>query len=220
MPKIERFTFIERTFSGLSLAVVVRDKTTKDQKAVGRVDVALNGRSAVKNLSGNFVFLGLEDGHYEVRVAAHFYLPKNFDVTIPSETSPPGGEIPVADPELRFRDLKGALLTEVTLIPDVTYPFSSGATLIRGQVIDADDDPIANALISVVGDSVPGNALNFGSNSDGQFVLLCNRLTRDRIREINGFAFDGSRDLVIASGGSEEALSIEDGTAKFVTIVV
>jgi len=130
MIDMSKYTLIRRTLSGLSLAVHLQDNSARLPAPAGRIEVILKkfNRKAIKNLSGYHVYLALEDGDYEVQIDSDYYLPKTFTVTLPdSGTS--------SDDEITFTDLGEAALAEVTLIPDVSYPFPSGATLVRGQVL-------------------------------------------------------------------------------------
>lgn len=221
MIDMSKYTLIRRTLSGLSLAVHLQDKSARLPAPAGRIEVILKkfNRKAVKNPSGYHVYLALEDGDYEVQIDSDFYLPKSFTVAIPD----PGTS---SDDEITFVDLGEAALAEVALVPDVSYPFSSGATLVRGQVVESSGDPVPQALINILDDLGTPSALpvSFHANAKGQFVLFGNKLTKLLIKEINGKPYEGSRNLRIRaehpqSGTTAEGtVLVEDFKTVYLTI--
>lgn len=216
-----KYMIIRTTLSGLSLAVQLQDKSARVPAPAGRIDVILKkfNRKAIKNPSGYHVFLGLEDGDYEVQIDSDYYLPKTFTVAIPD----PGTS---SDDEITFVDLGEAALAEVALIPGVSYPFPSGATLVRGEVVESGGDPVPGALINILDDLGTPSALpvSFHTNAKGQFVLFCNKLTKPLIKEMNGKPYEGSRNLRIRaehpqSGTTAEGtVLVEDFKTVFTTI--
>lgn len=216
-----KYTLIRRVLSGLSIAIQLQDKSARLPAPSGLIEVILKGpnRKAIKNPSGYFVFLGLEDGDYEVQIDSAHYLSKDFAISLPDPGPPP-------DDEVNFVDLGEAVLAEVTLIPDVSYPFPSGATLLRGQVLESSGAPVPAALLTVLDDLGTPSALpvSFRANARGQFVLFCNKLTKPLIKEINGKAYEGSRNLRIRaqhpqSGNIIEGVKvIEDFNTVYITL--
>jgi hypothetical protein len=110
--KIDKI-FLERHSTKLSLAVSLLDDYSKG-KPIGRVDVSLKGRKekTVKNLSSYYLFLDLPDDTYTIRVRSDYYFDEELDIGIAGFKEP----------------------TAINLKPKPSYPFSAGATLIRGAV--------------------------------------------------------------------------------------
>jgi len=201
-----KYTLIKRHFPPLSLAIQLKDNIAKIPNAVGKFNVFLKKikRKAIRNCSGYYLYLGIEDGEYNVKIESDFYLTKEFDVILPDNGLAPQDEVVSEDGEIKIINLApitespdspevgGPLLAEVYLMPDVNYPFPARATLFRGEVLDlSSGEPISNALIIIepqvrnsppielqVQDSPPIE-LQFHTNQDGQFVLYCNQLKKD-----------------------------------------
>nr|CBH39148.1 conserved hypothetical protein [uncultured archaeon] len=110
--KIDKI-FLERHSTKLSLAVSLLDDYSKG-KPIGRVEVSLKGRKEkpVKNLSSYYLFLKLPDDSYTVQVRSDFYFDEELDIDLAGFKEP----------------------TAINLKPKPSYPFSAGATLIRGAV--------------------------------------------------------------------------------------
>lgn len=182
----------------LSLAIQLKDKLVVNFNPVGKVEVSLKN-SAHKNnrtLSGAFAYLALHDGVYRVQIESDFYLRKEFEVTLPTHTAPPGGELPLDD-DVTLIDLKNALAAEVKLNPEVNYPFPSGATVVQSFVLDAQGKPLPGAVIEIFdrGLAPPEKKAAFPTNPQGRFALYFNRVSRDRLIEINGKSYNGSKKL-------------------------
>lgn len=110
--KIDKI-FLERHSTKLSLAVSLLDDYSKG-KPIGRVKVSLEGRKEkmVKNLSSYYLFFDLPDDTYTVQVRSDFYFDEELDIYLAGFKEP----------------------TAINLKPKPSYPFSQGATLIRGAV--------------------------------------------------------------------------------------
>jgi hypothetical protein len=159
----------------LSIALYLRDGYSKSL-AKGNIQVSLkaSGKKAVQNPSGHYTFIGLPDGEYVVQVKSENYLDEEIGFNVNNERSV-DGEI-------------------FDLIPAPSYPFfSSGETLVRGRVLDA-DDPVANADIysSVFTSNLQrridpiienGFTYHMASKTDsrGEFVFFFGPLVHDMI---------------------------------------
>lgn len=110
--KIDKI-FLERHSTKLSLAVSLLDDYYKG-KPIGRVDVSLKSRKEkpIKNLSSYYLFLDLPDDTYTVQVRSDYYFDEDLDIDLAGFKEP----------------------TAINLKPKPSYPFSQGATLIRGAV--------------------------------------------------------------------------------------
>lgn len=122
------FIELERHLTTLSLAVRLVDDYAPGGEPLEKVTVSVtgNGRSAIRNLSGYYLFNDLPVSTYEVLVESDFYLPEAVTVT----TGNPNN-----------------LVTEVFLKPNSAYPFLSMATLIRGLVAGVGNEPQAGARV-------------------------------------------------------------------------
>lgn len=222
MLNLARYTIIKKQLRPLSLAVWLKDESALAGLATGKVEVSLRNleHMPVRNLSGYFNFLALPNGKYTVSIASDYYLTKEFEVTLPSLSSPPGGPLPSPDPEVALFDLNGAVLAEVALIPNVTYPFPAGATLVRLEVTDNAGVAVPGAMLRVR-DPAGGNQVESLTNANGQGVLFCNRVTVDEILEINGKQFGGGRQWRVRAShpdfgnSSEVDMTVPDGETIF-----
>jgi hypothetical protein len=117
------------------------------------------------NPSGNFLFLNIPDGIYTLRVEAEHYLDQELVLSLPA--SPP--EHP---------------LVTIFLQPRPSYPFPTGATLIRGLVRDAVDNPVAEARVEIVGRNIVNHSLQ-----NGEFVLYFAALREQDVIRVNRQTF-------------------------------
>lgn len=130
----------------LTFAVWLIDGFTQQMPA-GSVQVRLagGGMSAPKNLSGYFLFNDLAAGTYTVHAESDLYLP--VEETVDTST---------LDPKNPVR--------QIILKPAPNYPFSAGATLVRGIVTNG--VPVAGADVSVT-----GKPISTSTDGRGEFVL-------------------------------------------------
>jgi hypothetical protein len=105
-------------------------------------------RTPILNLSGEFCFLDVPAGTYSLIVEAAHYFTQSLQVTIPMPNP--------ASP-----------LQTVVLEPRPSYPFTSGATMIRGIVRETPNIPVASAAVQV-----PGTGPVAQTNNRGEFVLV------------------------------------------------
>ena len=150
------------------MAVSLVDNFT-GEKPVGAVSVTLKGESytAVKNLSGFYVFLNIPIKAYVVQVRSDYYFDNDFPATL---TPPNPGDL--------FSDKLAKLKQVIPLDPRPAYPFPSGATLIRGIVNDQTGNPVPNAGVTVV-----ERGLTASTTSRGEYVFYLKGLTGDDVND-------------------------------------
>ncbi|MCK5057100.1 MAG: hypothetical protein KAT34_10620, partial [Candidatus Aminicenantes bacterium] len=122
----------QRITGKLSMAVFLVDDYTGNQP-IGGVKVFLEGQDlkSVKNPSGYYLFLDLPGTKYRIRVISDHY----FAETIP----------------VKLSDLvTGQPVVDIRLKPKPSYPFPSGATLIRGMVRDINNSPVSRARVEIL----------------------------------------------------------------------
>jgi hypothetical protein len=146
----------------LSLAVRLTDEYT-GKTPIGSAAVYLEGLEVkpVKNLSGYYLFLDLPAGEYRVLVETAYYFAQDITVSLP---------LPDPDP-----------VVEIILKPGPSYPFSPGATLIRGMVEDSQGNQSAGAVVS---STVPD--FDTLTAARGEFVCCYTGLSDEDIVIING----------------------------------
>jgi hypothetical protein len=205
MVDLTNFTIIERAFSGLSLAIRLFDRCAADLTPFGGIDLSLknSGRKVVRNPSGNFAYLNLEEGDYTVSIKSDYYLEKEISVPIPLRFLPSENQI---DKDVEIKTLNSAVLASVNLLPDVNYPFPAGATLLRGEVIKKENgiiQPVSGAIVRITDKSTTDSEsrntpsedteLDSATNRNGQFVLYMNKFEKKKIVEINGEKLRGRK---------------------------
>lgn len=133
----------------LSFAVKLTDDFTK-KETIGSIRVKIKevDKKVIKNPSGYYLFTDLKAGNYTVNIDSDFYFPQEAFVDIES-----------------FPDKKNPII-EIVLIPRPAYPFSPNATLIRGVVRDAGNEPIKVAQLKVI-----GRDMETISDENGSFVF-------------------------------------------------
>ena len=180
MPRIDgREAVLDTTVvTHVSLAAVLVDSYT-NARAIGQVRVLLNELSQEGRLnpSGYFLFLNIPDGIYTLHVESEHYLDEEIVLSLPA--SPPEH-----------------LLVTILLQPRPSYPFPPGATLIRGLVRDAVDNPVANARVEIVGRNIASYSVR-----NGEFVLPFGALREQDVLRVNRKTF------VKGNGGRNELTS-------------
>ena len=93
--------------TNLSFAVWLIDDHTKGNP-IGKINVQIKGinKKAVRNLSGYYLFVDLDQGEYSVSIDSDYYFPKEIKIDT-----------------LSFPDEKNPVL-EIILKPKPDYPFS------------------------------------------------------------------------------------------------
>jgi hypothetical protein len=173
-------TFLpELSETQLGFALLLRDRLTFENTLAGTVTVTTVGLAGTrKSTSGTFVFFNPPKGKLDFAVrsdpATPYYIPVDLTLTIPppSPTLPAFPDISLADRNLMLWDpgQPAAWRTQflqACLSPTVAYPFDSGATLVRGTVLQG-GQPLAGVTVF----DTAGTALPYATAADGQFVLL------------------------------------------------
>lgn len=187
---------VEEPTINLSLCILPQDHFFPQRYPLGNINIFLENEqlNGIRNYSGYYAFINLEDGEYTVRIESEYYHTKEFTVILPSLGSPPEGTIPSDDEDLALQDYNDVLVVTATVRPKPTYPFPSGSSLIRGIVFDGENNPLPDAIVSVV-----GNEIRNTTTEAGEFVLYFTQLTRDDV-VINSEGIT----LVNGGGGTEE----------------
>ncbi len=180
----------EKFITAALFAVYLQDDFTKKGSLIDQTKVFLleNGRVARENPSGLHVFLNLAGAAFTARVENKCYFPQEVAINVPT-----------LDPRLP--------LVSVTMKPNYLYPFPVGSTLVRGQVIDSTNGPVAGATVSAVGK--PGNNL---TDAKGRFVLYFDPLAEEEITRKNG------RRLLTLGGSTTIRLTVTHPTFKNKTL--
>jgi hypothetical protein len=216
---------VEENSVQVSLAILPRDHFAPEDYPIGRIQIYLKGqqRPTVKNISGFYTFLNLANRTYTAGVKSQYYFPKEFEVTIPSFSSPPGGDILSDDEDNQLRDYHGVLVANISLKPNPAYPFPGSSSLVRGIVKDAVGNPVADAIVRVVGEPI-----HTRTTEKGEYVLYFTRLTIDDIVKINGQKFikaNGTQTIEIEAShpvlgiSPSFSLQVEEGTTTTVNIL-
>jgi hypothetical protein len=222
-PNLQSY-LVESDIAYLSLCIWPRDHFVPETYPLGAIGISLNHekKSAVRNISGYYIFLNLEADTYTVNVETDYYLTKEFDVIIPSYSSPPGGLIPSDDEDVQLMDYRGALVATVNLRPNPTYPFPGRSNLIRGIVYDAARTPVPDAVVSVLGKPIQNK-----TTKKGEFVLYFTELTVADIQKINGKKFikgNGTPEIWMQADhpvlgvSPQYSLQLEEGTTASISI--
>ena len=116
----------------LTFAVQPKDAFSPKKKTMGKCKVKIVGvdKEPIENRSGFHCFTNLPDGGYEVETSNRYYLDKKIDV----ETDDLDPKAPAVD---------------VSLEPNLIYPFPKGTTLLRGRVLDEDGLDIPAAKVKI-----------------------------------------------------------------------
>ena len=155
----EYIAFLDRKIATrLSLAVALIDEYTGKQP-IGSVKVFIKDHNLkpIKNHSGYYLFLNLPDNEYKVRVKCEYYFNEETDKI----------KLPLPKPQDPVK---------ITLKPKPTYPFTSGATLIRGLVQDSNGNSVSGAKVEVTRKEVSNK-----TTIKGEFVLYFKALSEDDI---------------------------------------
>jgi hypothetical protein len=159
-----------------SLVLLLFDGITGNGELAGNVVVQIGDVKALyHNPPATFVFGNLPDGNYVVNVQSQadepYYLPVNIPIALPSPRPadtlweqppvwPAYPDIVLADPNKALQDplQTPAYLGQralATLLPTTAYPFSGGATLVRGSVT-VSGRALSGALVTTALGAQPG----------------------------------------------------------------
>jgi len=149
------------------MAVYLQDRYSK-RAPIGWSDVYIHGsnKKSVLNPSSYRLFMNLPPGDYYIRAKAANYFDQDFGpVSIDAKTK--------LDPVV------------IPLLPNPSYPFPNGETLIRGILRDANQSAIAGAKLSWAAGRVESK-----TNEIGEFVIFFPDLTEeDVVRDTSGRRF-------------------------------
>jgi hypothetical protein len=170
----------------LSLGLSLVDGVTRTMQLLGKVLVRLSERPKVKPLykssEATYLFFDLPPGNYIVEVRSDddtpYYQPVDIPIAIPRADllwpAFPDKDLadqnkPLDDPEqpLAYRQQRATL----TLQPTTAYPFSQGATLVRGTV-QFNGKPLAAATVQRV-----EHDQTYRTEENGEFVLFFPKIT-------------------------------------------
>lgn len=156
----------QRLVTTLSIALGLVDDFT-GREPQGRIVLSLNGRTtdAVRNRSGYYLFLNLPSANpdgsvagYDLGVNSEFYSPSLLEDLRPAD-------LPLLAP-----------VVSMTMVPNPSYPFPPGATLLRGTVQDLSGNPIPEATVEIRNSTVQG-----ATTAKGEFALYFKRVTADDV---------------------------------------
>ena len=186
---------IESQTNYLSLAISIVDSYTKEQP-VGTLTFYLNNENLqpIKNNSGYYLFLNLHEDNYTLWVHSEFYFDTSFDVQL-SSLNP-------LNP-----------LIEIELKPTPSYPFPSGATLIRGTVLDSTKRTIPNAIVEIREKDIKSL-----TSQKGEYALYFPPLKKDEVVKENGKRYvktaNGKKICITASLGKQTGKVTLDGVEE------
>jgi hypothetical protein len=159
--------------------LLLSDAFANSRTLQGDLQVKINSEDASfrKEADGTFVFLGVTvPGTYTVNVRSapetQYYLPVDIPVTLPFSraTWPAYPDLGLANPDKMLDDPTQpapyrAQRKQAALLPSTSYPFPSGATLIRGTVRSGAAN-LDGARVRVI-----GQPRGYTTGDDGEYVL-------------------------------------------------
>jgi len=135
---------------------------------------------AIRNLSGHHVFTRIPRMEtFELQVSCPGFFPGTLTLT-------PG--------DLALLEPKRPVVT-LTLEPLPSYPFPSGATLIRGMVRDTESRPVPDARVEA-----EGKTTGTYTTHEGEFVLFFTGITEEEVQVEQGekwLVFNGTKEIII-----------------------
>lgn len=160
-------TITEQTLSRVSFAVKLLDDFSGTPYLVDATTVFIKetGTTTLQNPSGYQVFTDVTETQVTIRIENKYYAPEEVDI-----------DISTLDPRNP--------VTTVTMKPNYLYPFPPSSTLVRGKILNAANNPIEGAEVTVVGDTVMNR-----SGVDGRFVLYWGPLEEDDISVVNNHRY-------------------------------
>lgn len=179
---------MERGLTRLGLALSLTDDFTGKQP-IGGLAVSLDGKQALRNPSGYYLFLNMQAGAHQLKIETDFYFDQETDLNL---------------------ELPSPWLTALTLKPGPAYPFAANVTLVRGVVYNAGGDPVSGATASIQGRDIEGM-----TTEQGEFVLYFKGLTASDIIVSGGKRYvrrGGSRNVklqVTCPGYKKKTVQVE-----------
>jgi hypothetical protein len=180
----------------LSLAIELIDDFT-DRQPIGEIKVVVKEQNiqALRNRSGYHLFLApdLPEGDHKVQVRSLYYFDEKTNVTLPLETP----QSPV----------------KIILKPKPSYPFPSGATLLRGIVQGQDGSPVSGATVTAK--LTEGKEVSNQTSEKGEFALYFKALTEEDIEIVDGKKFvkgeDGTESIELEVNTQAVPVQVEEG---------
>lgn len=213
------FHHIKRKMNSARVVFAPFDPLNMGKRIHGQLDIQIDGLQVkipdsvrpVRTPGGRIAFFSLHDGIYCVSVNTTYYLKKQLVIKLPDDIPPEGTESKI-DEECTYLSSKGVLLVKLLLLPSPVYLFAAGATLLRVRVFilsGGNEVPASGAEIYAIHNEESTLRRVYVTRSDlnGQAALCCNRMTRNRVLQINGFSIDGPKEFTLeaidpVSGGS------------------
>lgn len=124
--------YLERKKTILSLAVMLKDDLSSDKNTIGEVFLEAEGirENIIKHSTGYFLLLNLPEGKYTITGGGTFY---NMG-TLSVDTKSINATKPFVD---------------LSLSPNSSYPFPEGKSVLKGGIMDTENNPISGASIKV-----------------------------------------------------------------------
>lgn len=173
----EYIVTLDRTLiTQLSFVIALKDDYTNTQP-LGNVNVMLKDQKSgpINNLDEYYCFLDIPESEVKIVVQSEYYFAAETEKIQIHHRSPQ--ENPM----------------EIRLQPGPSYPFPSGATLIRGLVHDSEGDAVSDAHVEVTGRTGGSK-----TTAKGEFVLYFPGLSEnDILQEDHQYFLKGETDKTI-----------------------
>ena len=159
--------FLERIESSLTLAVMLKDDLSPDKTVSGDLflSVPRKRKAIIKNSTGHFLLIDLPEVNQTIIGGGDYYNQSSLNIDYKQ------GALFVDNNRI---DPKNPVAS-ITLSPRSNYPFPKGMTILRGKLIDTENEPISQASISVV-------KMNISAISDdsGEYFIQFTALDADK----------------------------------------
>ncbi|RPJ77220.1 MAG: hypothetical protein EHM20_06460 [Alphaproteobacteria bacterium] len=165
-------TLLEGIESSLTLAVLLKDDLSPDEKAFGDLflNVPRKRKAITRNNTGHFLLIDLPKINQTITGGGKYY--NQGSLTIDYKQ----GALFVNDNQI---DPKNPVAS-ITLSPKSNYPFPKGMTLLRGKLIDTENKPVPQASISVL-----DMRLTAVSDDTGEYFIQLTALDTDNTVILN-----------------------------------
>ncbi len=152
--------------SKLSLAIRCSDDLSADKNTIGELSVETLGfrKPVIMNPLGYFLFLDIPEGNSTVKIQGHYYTETSLAITCTQGKIKAGAQS--INPNMPLMDLP--------LSPKALYPFPAGMTIVKGKVVNAQNDPVIGTTVSV-----NGRTENGITEADGGFYISFPTMTSD-----------------------------------------
>jgi hypothetical protein len=149
-----------------SLVIILIDNFTK-KYPLGKVYVTMSGQTykALKNPSGNYLFLNIPIKTYTPQIKSDFYIDQQHLVQL----------LPITKDNTE-QEKTAPIVKQIILEPKPNYPFPNGTTLIRGIVTNQEGKAVPNAKVTVAEKS-----MTISTTEKGEYVFYFKKLTSNDI---------------------------------------